>query len=348
MDPVTQFALGAVAAQAVFGKKLGHRAWLIGGAAGAAPDLDIFFKSATDPLFQIEMHRQFTHSLAFIPVGGALAALPWLAAKKARALWRPVLGASILGWATHGLLDACTTYGTQLLWPFSTLRVSWDNVAIVDPLVTLALLVGVVWAARARSNTPARAALAATLAYLGFGVVQHARALDAQAAIAASRGHVIERGAAFPAIGSNLVWRSLYRVGDTYHADRIRVSWLGATSWQAGTTMAAVNPAAFARAPDRIRRDYARFAHFSDQWVAPDPARPGVYADARYSRSSTAFAPIWGVHFEPTAATPTQWVDRSVRRELSFATLWREWTGRAPGFAGLPTHPLAAPLPEAR
>ena len=336
MDPITQFALGAVAAQAVVGPKLGHRAWLVGGLAGAAADLDIFLRSASDPLFAIEMHRQFTHSLAFIPVGGALAGLPWLLAKTARAAWKPLLVASIAGYATHGLLDACTTYGTQLLWPFSNARISWDNVAIVDPLYTLTLIAGVVWAARRRSVLPARLAFGLGLAYLGFGVVQHQRALDAQAAIAAARGHVIERGAAFPGLGNNLVWRSLYRVGDSYYADRIRVNWAGQASWQAGATMRAVDPARFATAPARIRRDYARFAHFADQWVAHDPEFPGVVADARYSLSNQEFAPIWGVRFDAAQAVPTTWVNRTRDRRLHLAELWRELAGQAAGYVPLP------------
>lgn len=46
---------------------------------------------------------------------------------------------------THMLLDAFTTYGTQLLLPFADWRVSFDSITIVDPLYTLPLLIGVGW-----------------------------------------------------------------------------------------------------------------------------------------------------------------------------------------------------------
>ena len=78
MDPLTHGLLGAVAAKAVLGRRLGHAGWMIGAAAGMLPDVDFFLHSDADPLLNIEVHRQFTHSLAAIPVGGAIAALPWL------------------------------------------------------------------------------------------------------------------------------------------------------------------------------------------------------------------------------------------------------------------------------
>ena len=49
--------------------------------------------------------------------------------------------ASFLGYATHGLLDACTSYGTLLFWPFSNERVTWNNISIVDPIFTIPVLI---------------------------------------------------------------------------------------------------------------------------------------------------------------------------------------------------------------
>src|SRR5688572_29522369 len=122
MDPITQGALGAAAAQLGTSHRLGRRAWLYGAAGGMAADLDVLIRSSSDPLLAIEYHRHFTHSLAFIPVGGLLAALPWVLRKRHRPQARWIALATTLGYATHGLLDAFTTYGTQLLWPFSSHR----------------------------------------------------------------------------------------------------------------------------------------------------------------------------------------------------------------------------------
>ncbi|GIR70652.1 MAG: hypothetical protein CM15mP74_19030 [Halieaceae bacterium] len=40
-----------------------------------------------------------------------------LSADQKQLPFKAVFGFAALGFGTHGLLDACTTYGTQLLWP---------------------------------------------------------------------------------------------------------------------------------------------------------------------------------------------------------------------------------------
>ena len=58
---LTKFMVG----NSVTGKTLGIIG--IGFLSGLAPDLDIFIRSESDPLLFLEFHRQFTHSLIFIP-----------------------------------------------------------------------------------------------------------------------------------------------------------------------------------------------------------------------------------------------------------------------------------------
>jgi inner membrane protein len=310
------------------------------GAVGAlAPDLDVLIRSQTDPLLAIEHHRGFTHSLAFIPVGGVVAALPWLARRRARAHWRPILGAATLGYATHGLLDACTTYGTQLFWPVSSHRVAWNMISIIDPLFTLVLFVGVVSAVLARSRAPALVALALCAMYLGLGALQRERALEAQERIAQARGHARLRGEVFPAAGNNLVWRSVYRTGDGLYWDRIRVSWPGAVRWSEGTALAAATADDLppdARDDARVLEDFRRFRWFSGGWTVRAPGDPSVIADGRYSLRTDTFDPIWGVRFHPGRPVPTDWVDRSRERSLPLRGLWAEVAG---------THPAYRPLP---
>jgi hypothetical protein len=78
MDPLTQGTLGAALPQATAGRARMGLATLAGFAGGMAPDLDVLIRSSEDPLLFLEYHRQFTHSLVFIPVGAAVvAALLW-------------------------------------------------------------------------------------------------------------------------------------------------------------------------------------------------------------------------------------------------------------------------------
>lgn len=339
MDPLTHALLGATAAQAALGPRLGPRAWMIGALGGVLPDADILIRSATDPLLAIEYHRQFTHAFAFIPVGGLATAAPWLARRRHRADWRPVLAAACIGYGTHGLLDACTNYGTHLLWPFSPLRVAWHWMTTVGPLLTLALLLGLVFAVRGGRRLPAALALVFGLAYVGAAALQRERALDVQAQVAAARGHAVARAEMFPTVGNPFVWRSVYESSGRLHTDRVRMLGDAAKRWKPGGTVALVDfadlPAA-AQADDRVRRDFARFAYFSAGWVARAADDAEVIGDARYSLRTDAFMPIWGVRFRPGQVPPTEWADRTAQNRIPVADLWREIVGSMPGYGPPP------------
>jgi inner membrane protein len=333
VDPLTQGLLGAAAAQAAVGDRV-PRAWLVGLLAGMAADLDVFIGSETDPLLAIEYHRHFTHALLFVPIGGLLCALPWLIGKKWRERAGWTLLASTAAYATHGLLDACTSYGTQLLWPFTDARVAWDWISIIDPIFTLALLGGVLWCALRGGRHGVAVGGAVALTYLAAGVVQNQRALSAQRELAQSRGHARERGEAFPTIGNNIVWRSLYEYDGTFYADRIRVPWFGKAEWTEGMQVGAVRLPDIAEAErmdPAVVRDFERFRWFSSDWVARAPGLPEVYGDARYSLRTDSFDPIWGVRFLPGASQPTEWVSRTRERDLRLSDLWRELRGRPSG-----------------
>ena len=146
MDPLTQGLLGATAAQNINRQqRCAGAAAVLGFLSGMAADLDVLIRSQSDALLFLEYHRQFTHSLIFIPIGALLCATVLSAALRrywTLPFWRTVLFCGA-GYATHALLDACTTYGTQLLWPFSNERIAWNVLSIIDPAYTLPIGLGV-------------------------------------------------------------------------------------------------------------------------------------------------------------------------------------------------------------
>ena len=178
MDPISQGAVGAALATSTQDRKkqLFTVAWL-GALAGMAPDLDVLIQSSSDPLLFLEFHRQFSHALVFIPFGALLVAAPLYPLARKALSWRQTYLACLAGYATHGLLDACTSYGTQLFWPFSDERVAWNNSSIVDPLFTLPILALVIAAAMRGKRLLGIFAMAWALFYLGLGWVQQERAM---------------------------------------------------------------------------------------------------------------------------------------------------------------------------
>ena len=333
MDPVTHAVLGASLAQAACGRRLGRTAALAGAVAGVLPDADVFIRSAADPLVAVAAHRGFTHALVFVPVGALVAVLPWLLRPAGRAGGRGLVLwlAAAVAYLSHVLLDAATSYGTQLLWPFSDHRAGWDWIAVVDPAFTLPLAAGLAWALRRRSAAPALAGLACALAYLGLGIVQHGRAEVALRELAARRGHAPVRLEVMPTLANQLVWRTLYEHGGRIHSDRVRVGWTGAVTLREGWSLPLAGPAdltAAERARD-TRGSFARFAWFSEHWVARSPGDPTVLADMRYSLSAEAFDPIWGIRYTPPGApAEVEWINRSRDRRVDLGEMWREIAGQ--------------------
>jgi inner membrane protein len=296
----------------------------MGALGGMAADLDVLIRSSSDPLLAILYHRHFTHSLAFIPIGGLIASLPWLLFRRMRLSWRVVLSATTLGYATHALLDACTTYGTQLLWPFTSARVSWHVVSVIDPLFTLPLLAAVLLAVRKRSTSLMHIGNAWAVAYLLLGLFQRERAASAQHSIARERGHLIARADVFPSFGNNVTWRAVYESGSLYHIDKIRVPWFGPVCVSPGTSVAL---AAETHLDDpNEARAHQLLRWFSDGWVASDPEDPSVLGDLRYSFAPDEVTPIWGIrtraagHIGPYV---TEWVNNRSRRAIHFSDFYR-------------------------
>ncbi|MGA2499996.1 MAG: metal-dependent hydrolase [Tepidisphaeraceae bacterium] len=188
MDTLAHAFLGATVGHLVGGDRLGRPAILLGVSAANAPDLDVFFHFS-DPVLTHQLHRHCTHALIMIPVLAALATAPFLVSRRLRVQAYWLFITALLACATHTLLDACTSYGTLLFWPFVSTRISWDFVAVIDPLITLPLLIATVLAFRGRGARVSVWALACVVCYTGLAAWQHHRAEVTQQAIAASRGH---------------------------------------------------------------------------------------------------------------------------------------------------------------
>jgi inner membrane protein len=302
MDPVSQGVLGAAAAQAVARPEQARWAGLLGGLAGMAPDLDALIRSPSDPLLFLEFHRQFTHALSFIPFGALLCTLLAYPLVRRHVSFLRAWVFCLAGYATHGLLDACTSYGTQLLWPFSDLRVAWSNVPIVDPLFTLPLIALTVAAVVRRAPVFARAACTWAIVVLLFGVVQRERAESFATHVAEGRGHIGTTASAKPAFGSLLLWKTFYEYDGRYYVDAARLGF--AVRFFPGDSAEKLVPSrdlAWLDPMTQQARDLERFNWFSSGWVAPDPGRKDHVIDVRYSLVPNRIDPLWGLSLDPSA-----------------------------------------------
>lgn len=304
MDVLTHGLVGAALAQAFAPRREVRAATVAGLGAGVLADADALLGSASDPLLVVEYHRHFSHALAFAPVGALVASLLlWPLLRKHVAPRRLYLYA-LAGYGVAGPLDACTSYGTHLLWPFSEGRVAWSVIAIVDPLFTLVLACAVVLGLARASARPARIGVALACGYLLLGAVQHQRALAIARAHVAGRGQTTERLVVKPTIGNLLLWRAVWAADGSAHALGVRAGLGDGVRTYPGESAPlfdAARDAPWATPGTRARDDIARFARLSEGMLAIDPARPELLGDVRYAMLPTGVEPLWGIVLDPSA-----------------------------------------------
>ncbi|CAA6823172.1 MAG: Integral membrane protein [uncultured Thiotrichaceae bacterium] len=328
MDPVTQGVLGAIAAQGTSATKNLAKAAFIGAIAAMTPDLDVLIRSSADPLLNLEFHRQFTHSLFFIPIGGLLCSLilfPLLGKRWGFSFTQTLLWCMV-GFATHGLLDGCTSYGTLLLWPLSDHRFSWDTISIIDPLFTLPLITFVIFAARRKKRAYVVSAIIWCVFYLSLGFVQHNRAIDLGKELAESRGHNPDRLEAKPSFGNLVVWKLIYEADGVFYVDAIKPGLTSPRIWQ-GTSIAKLDitrDLPWLDPNSQQANDIERFSWFSQAYIAIDPVNPLRVIDMRYSLLPNEIKPLWGITLSKDV-TPTDYVAFSSERGDSRAALKTLW-----------------------
>ena len=148
MDSLTHIVVGAAIGELTLGKKLGNKAVIVGAIANTIPDLDVFStKLASTPEMAMHFHRGYTHAFFIHPfMALPFAYLTYRIFKKEISFIKWYLF-FLLGFVTHVLMDGGTAYGTQMFLPFTDKLISWNNLAVVDPLFTLAPLLFfiVVW-----------------------------------------------------------------------------------------------------------------------------------------------------------------------------------------------------------
>ncbi len=328
MDPLSQGVLGSALPQSLTrNNKNLFIVGIIGFLSGMAPDLDIFIKSTTDPLLFLEFHRQFTHSLIFIPIGGLIcASIFYLLFRNIIQLtFKQTFIYATLGYGTHGLLDACTSYGTLLLWPFSFERFSWNNISIVDPLFTLPILSLIIIAIYKKRNFYAKVAMCWAIVYLSIGLFLNLYAKNITQDLINARGHQSTNITIKPSLGNLLLWKSIYEYEDFFYTDGIRI--LPSKKIFNGTRVKKLNiQNSFPNLDTKSQqfKDIQRFAWFSNHHLAISEINPNIIIDARYSLLPNEISGLWGIEINENFGQ-TEHVKFITNRNMSSKRLKMLW-----------------------
>ena len=255
----------------------------------------------------MELHRHFSHSLFFIPLGALLCALffHFAFSRRWQFSFKQTYSWSLIGYATHGLLDSCTSYGTQLLWPLSNQRFAWDFIAVIDPAFTLPAFAFVIAATLKKQRRWAVIAIGWMSVYMAFAAWQHQRALTIVHSVAAARGHTPERISAKPTMANLVLWKTLYLYEGDFYINGIKASLFGEDKTWEGDIIPKFDMARdFPHlSPNTFQHnDIQRFQWFSDGYTAIDPHNRQRIIDLRYSILPHKSTPLWAIEIDASKA----------------------------------------------
>jgi len=126
-----------------------------------------------------------------------------------------------LGFLTHTLLDACTPFGTQLFQPFSNVRISFDTIAVIDPLYTVPFLICLILAAFYHRASSRRRffnwlGIGLSCAYLAFTFYNQHQMENKFKALLEERNVNYNQVSVVPTIFNNALWQCVAETDTNY------------------------------------------------------------------------------------------------------------------------------------
>ena len=173
MDTLTHALSGMLVARASYRSDdklpILVRSW-VGFFIGAFPDIDIIARLFGITAY-LNIHRGITHSVLLIPVWAIL--LSWLLAKLSgnKYGWKLFFPVCLLSLSIHIFGDVITAYGTEVLSPFSDVRLSIPTTFIIDFYFTAIILIAILVSTFLRQHAK-RVALVGVFCLMGYVLLQ--------------------------------------------------------------------------------------------------------------------------------------------------------------------------------
>ncbi len=136
MDPVTHSLAGATICNLGFRRKLSMLVLIL---ASIAPDFDYITRFWGIDVF-LRYHRGISHGILFLFLVPLIIGL--IFGLRKGFLYYSFI--AFLGYAAHLLMDLTNQYGTRILSPFDWEQYSLDLTFIIDPYITIGLLLSVI------------------------------------------------------------------------------------------------------------------------------------------------------------------------------------------------------------
>ena len=152
MDSFTQILLGIATVEVVAGRQLKNKTIVYGAILGTLPDLDVIVGLFMDPISGVAIHRGISHSLFLFLLISPLLGLAIAKLERGKISLQQSIMVVFFGLFTHVVLDAFTSWGTQILWPLTD-RFALKTIFVIDPLYTIPLLISLIYVNRTKVDS---------------------------------------------------------------------------------------------------------------------------------------------------------------------------------------------------
>ncbi len=234
MDLATHTLTGLLLSRTGINGPLGRPAKVALVVGAVLPDID-FIAGLNGGISTLRFHRDLTHSFfgSFLLAMALAGLVYWFSSTKR--FWA-LAGLSYLGVLSHIFLDVITSFGTQILSPFSRTRYALDLVSIIDPYFTaiLAFSLLMTFLFRRKASLFARIGFIALVAYLILSSYNHSRALEKGFLSARTQGVTgIKRAAALPRFYGPFNWAVLIQTEKAIYRSRLNLLDSSPIHWEA-------------------------------------------------------------------------------------------------------------------
>lgn len=346
MEPITHFLTGACLSRAGFNRTTGL-ATLTLVLSSEAPDIDVL-ASFWGPVVGFAHHRGFSHTFLGAPVLSAIVtAIVWLCHRlwsrrgkqtSVPVRWWVVYLLALFGSFSHILLDFTNNYGVRPFAPFNSRWYSWDIIFIIEPVLLIALSLGLIVPAifglvggeigakrqKFRGRWSAIAALSVMVAFWLLRDVQHRQALAMMESREMQTGATLRMGA-MPYPVNPFRWFCVAETQNAYetfdlHTDATLMTSYGTSGIYYKPPETKPDLAAKASQIGRVYLDWARFP--ITETVPHDNGWSVYFRDVRFmyspipSRTDTAVRNTLGAHvvLDRDLNVEEQWMGNSEQR----------------------------------
>lgn len=217
MDTLTHGLIGILGSKTGFSQRNGKVAAIAFLIGAIFPDIDLIV-SFFGPEFSLRYHRGITHSIIAAPVFAMfIAAVIYRFASFKKFVLLSVIVA--LGIYSHILFDLITSYGTVIFDPISTKRYSWNLVFILDPFITIPVVLGLIlcWKRSDRAWIISVSILTFLVIYLMLNLFVRLLYEDKLEGFAAANSIAVKRSTVYPRPLAPFFWMGVIETEDTFY-----------------------------------------------------------------------------------------------------------------------------------